>query len=579
MKRRQLDYVVLLLIIGLLFFGSWRLANRFYTNQLISQQEQTLEENGRVLSTQLDLNNLTDEKNQQTIDQFSQETEERITLLDADAKIIYDTFDHSLHDSRSNRPEIKSAIDGNSVGSAVRYSVTLKENLLYTAQPINQQNQMVGIIRIAKPTAVFEEQTQNFRRSIFFVFLLFYLVIYSIIFYLIYQRNRPIQAVLPVLKRMVEQPDKSNYVMQNSSQWQELYLTINELGEQINQTYAAYTSTEEQFTTLFHELMIGVFMIDTEGKIVMMNPTMEEMLQVAGAENHFYWDVFKDNKMIQLIQQTLVEKKQIYEEITLQEPSQLSLEVRMRYLENLVNGDQIMATVYDLTHVRNLEKIQRDFVGNVSHELKTPVTSLIGFTETLLDGAKEDPELTTQFLEIIEKDAKRLQHLITDIIELSKDSTHLSDQWQTIDLDLFLQQQVDLYNHLLKQKNISVSIDKKGPALFQTQLTFFQPIVKNLLENAIQYSSQDSQITISYDNTNDPLILKIQDQGVGISQADQERIFERFYRVDKDRSRHSGGTGLGLAIVKEYSEILGGTVSIDSHPQLGSTFIVTLPKH
>ncbi|MGO3791932.1 MAG: sensor histidine kinase, partial [Enterococcus gilvus] len=250
---------------------------------------------------------------------------------------------------------------------------------------------------------------------------------------------------------------------------------------------------------------------------------------------------------------------------------------RLRYIENEIKGDQIMGTVYDLTHVRRLEKIQRDFVGNVSHELKTPVTSLLGFTETLLDGAKDDPELTEEFLTIMQNDAKRLQRLIQDIIELSKDSEDLSEDRQTIELHYFLQQQIGLYQHLLKNKQITVTIDGAENCFYQTRLTFFQPIIKNLLENAVQYSPENSDITLSY-RLADELVLTVTDHGIGMSKDDQKRIFERFYRVDKARARNSGGTGLGLAIVKEYSEILGGTVNVESHPKLGSTFTITLPN-
>lgn len=577
MKRRYVDYLIPLVIIFLLFFGSWKVANHFYTSELLEQQEEFLTSNGELLIQQLDLSALTSDKNKQTIKSFAQETHERITLLDANGKIIYDSTDAHLSGSRENRPEIKNVLDQNAPSSSVRYSTTLKTELLYTAQPIHNGDEKISILRIAKRTSAFQPKTRNFQRTILLILLLFYTMIYLIICYLIYQKNRPIETVLPVLQRMLQEPEKSNYIMQNSSQWQELYVTVNQIGEQLNETYAAYTSTEEQFSTLFHELTIGVFIIDTEGRFTMINPAMEELLQIGGASQHYYWQVIQDNKFIQLIQQILVDKNQLHQEIATKHPSAMNLDIRLRYLENEVKGEQIMGTVYDLTHVRRLEKIQRDFVGNVSHELKTPVTSLLGFTETLLDGAKEDPNLTTEFLTIMQNDAKRLERLIQDIIELSKDGGDLVEDFQTIELQAFLQQQVALYHHLIQQKQITLTIEGDQDSFYQTRLTFFQPIIKNLLENAIQYSPEDSSIELSYRLT-DQLEVTVTDHGIGLSKEDQKRIFERFYRVDKARSRHSGGTGLGLAIVKEYSEILGGTIAVESHPKLGSTFTLTLPN-
>lgn len=577
MKRKHLDYLVPLLLICLLFFGSWKLANHFYTKELLEQQEEFLTSNGELMIHRLNLDELNSEDNKQAIERFSKEANDRITLLDANGMIIFDSSEPHLSGSRENRPEVKTALNSNDVGSSVRYSTTLKTELLYTAQPIRSGDKTVGILRVAKRTSAFQPKTRNFQRSMFIVLLLFYAFIYLIICYLTYQRNRPIETILPVLQRMLKEPEKSNYVMQNSPQWQELYLTVNQIGEQLNETYAAYTSTEEQFSTLFHELTIGVFIIDTEGRFVMINPAMEELLQIGGASQHYYWQVIEDNKFIQLIQQVLVDKNQVHQEISTKLPSSMNLDIRLRYIENELKGDQIMGTVYDLTHVRRLEKIQKDFVGNVSHELKTPVTSLLGFTETLLDGAKDDPELTAEFLTIMQNDAKRLQRLIQDIIELSKDSEDLADDRQTIELNYFLQQQIDLYQHLLKDKQITVTINGAENCFYQTRLTFFQPIIKNLLENAIQYSPEESQIELKYRLT-DQLEITVIDHGIGMSREDQKRIFERFYRVDKARARHSGGTGLGLAIVKEYSEILGGTVEVESHPQLGSTFTIKLPN-
>lgn len=577
MKKLKFDYLLLFIVIAGLFFGTWRLTDYFYNKELINQQEEFLTDNGKLLLSQLDLNNLGAKKNLTTMHQYGKELEERITLMDNEGSVLYDSVYPHLTGSRENRPEVKTVLNSNTAGTSVRYSDTLKEELLYTAQPIQQETRLIGVLRIAKSTTAFAQQTMNFRRSMFVVLFLFYLVLYGSIAYLIYQRNRPLETVLPVLKRMVAEPEKSNYVVQNSSSWQELYVTINKLSEQLNETYAAFNATEEQFKTLFHELMIGVFIIDEQGKFSMINPTMEEILQVGAASQHYYWEVIEDHKLIQLIQQIMLEKDQVHQEIGLKQPEKRDLDVRLRYLENTATGDQVMGTVYDLTHVRHLEKIQRDFVGNVSHELKTPVTSLIGFTETLLDGAKEDPDLTTEFLTIMQKDALRLQRLIQDIIELSKDSDHVPEELQTIELSDFIHQQVEMYQHLLDKKQITVRILGPENSFFLTRSIFFQPIIKNLLENAIQYSPEKGTITIDYQLDKQKLTLSVTDIGIGIAKDDQERIFERFYRVDRARSRHSGGTGLGLAIVREYSQILGGDVTVKSHPQLGSTFTVTLP--
>mgnify|MGYP002544083485 CR=1 FL=1 len=230
---------------------------------------------------------------------------------------------------------------------------------------------------------------------------------------------------------------------------------------------------------------------------------------------------------------------------------------------------------YALPH--NIEKMQKDFVGNVSHELKTPVTSLIGFTETLLDGAKEDPETLQTFLEIIQKDAYRLKNLIQDIIQLSQDSDSFQYVDQPINFSELLQQVVQTYGPAAGKKQLTFQFEGPEPFILSTKKELLQPIVKNLVENAVTYSKPGGVITLSYSEQDDQLLFQVQDQGIGIDEEDQEWIFERFYRVDKGRSRKQGGTGLGLSIVKHIVNFYHGTIHVSSEPDMGSEFTVFLP--
>jgi two-component system phosphate regulon sensor histidine kinase PhoR len=220
--------------------------------------------------------------------------------------------------------------------------------------------------------------------------------------------------------------------------------------------------------------------------------------------------------------------------------------------------------------------MQKDFVGNVSHELKTPITSLIGFTETLLDGAKDDPETLTTFLEIMQKEAQRLESLTQEIIQLSKGSEMVYDEEQ-IQLRPFFNQLIAGYHRIIQEKNLSLILEGPNDIIFLTKMELFYPVIKNLIENAIHYSIPNGKILIHYTNQNG-LLIAIQDFGIGISQSDLERIFERFYRVDKARTRNTGGSGIGLAIVKDYVERLGGTIHVESHLGIGTTFTIHLPN-
>ncbi|HAX1518757.1 TPA: two-component sensor histidine kinase, partial [Enterococcus faecium] len=559
-----------------LFFGGWQLISHYFQQQIVEQQESYLTKKAQLLIRQLDVENLQAAQNKTALEEFVHQSNERITLMDATGKILFDTNNETLNEQRNSRPEIKAVLNGGNLGSALRKSTTLNEDLLYVALPVKKSGQLEAILRIAEPTSGFLPRTESFRRWVFFFFLSFFLVLAGMIYYLIYQKNQPLKTVLPVLKKMVQNPNQAEVIMQTPDQWEELYQTINALSEQMSKMYRACTTTEEQLYTLLNELMIGVFLIDdADSRLLLLNPKMQLHLNVVSYQpEQRYTEVIQEPKLIQLIHQVTPEHPLIHQEITLTEGRQ-TLDLSLRYFTNSEGTGQILGVAYDLTKVRRLEKLQKDFVGNVSHELKTPVTSLIGFTETLLDGAKDDPQTLTSFLEIMQKDAIRLDKLIREIIQLSKDGEN-SYEIQTIYTEPYFQQIVQNYQPIIEKKRLTIRLIGKNEP-FTTKTDILYPIIKNLIENAVQYSKSDSEIIIRYQATDD-LSFSVQDFGIGIDIEDQERIFERFYRVDKARSRHSGGTGLGLAIVKDYVQLLNGTITVDSHLGTGSTFTVTIPK-
>ena len=577
MKWKKIyERLFFLILLVSLFFGGWQLISHYFQQQIVEQQESYLTKKAQLLIRQLDVENLQAAQNKTALEEFVHQSNERITLMDATGKILFDTNNETLNEQRNSRPEIKAVLNGGNLGSALRKSTTLNEDLLYVALPVKKSGQLEAILRIAEPTSGFLPRTESFRRWVFFFFLSFFLVLAGMIYYLIYQKNQPLKTVLPVLKKMVQNPNQAEVIMQTPDQWEELYQTINALSEQMSKMYRACTTTEEQLYTLLNELMIGVFLIDdADSRLLLLNPKMQLHLNVVSYQpEQRYTEVIQEPKLIQLIHQVTPVHPLIHQEITLTEGRQ-TLDLSLRYFTNSEGTGQILGVAYDLTKVRRLEKLQKDFVGNVSHELKTPVTSLIGFTETLLDGAKDDPQTLTSFLEIMQKDAIRLDKLIREIIQLSKDGEN-SYEIQTIYTEPYFQQIVQNYQPIIEKKRLTIRLIGKNEP-FTTKTDILYPIIKNLIENAVQYSKSDSEIIIRYQATDD-LSFSVQDFGIGIDIEDQERIFERFYRVDKARSRHSGGTGLGLAIVKDYVQLLNGTITVDSHLGTGSTFTVTIPK-
>lgn len=239
----------------------------------------------------------------------------------------------------------------------------------------------------------------------------------------------------------------------------------------------------------------------------------------------------------------------------------------------------IITVLHDITDIRRLEKMRSEFVANVSHELKTPITSLKGFAETLLDGAMYDPEIAKSFLTIIHDESERLHRLITDILHLSKIEQHqLPFHPEPLNVTGVIYETIDTIQEEINKKQLTIKLPNQKPVIIDAEKDRLQQIILNLVANAVTYTPDKGTIEIGIVEKDDQIELTVKDTGIGISKEELPRIFERFYRVDKARSRNSGGTGLGLAIVKHLVESHHGSIQVDSEEGKGTLFTITLPK-
>jgi two-component system phosphate regulon sensor histidine kinase PhoR len=243
------------------------------------------------------------------------------------------------------------------------------------------------------------------------------------------------------------------------------------------------------------------------------------------------------------------------------------------------DGRGVVAVLHDITAIRRLEKIRSEFVANVSHELKTPITSIVGFTETLLDGAMLDPDTCREFLGIILEEGMRLQRLVGDILDLSKiESKQIHLHLESVPVDELIQSATKTMEDQYRAKELTLEVQLPDPPFTVTvDRDRFRQILLNLLSNAMAYTPSGGEVTVRVERDIETWRLEVADTGIGIPKEDLPRIFERFYRVDKARSRASGGTGLGLAIVKHLVEVHKGTIHVESQVGKGTTFTLTFP--
>lgn len=556
-------------------FGLFWMSNQLFEQKMIQQKageiakEKILFTQQSQITTSLQQGKLTTKANS-FLQAFQTNSQQYITLT---------TGKKTLFTSKNSAPLSNHAQTAISKGA--HYSYEMKqlngEKTLVVTFPLQEKNKTLGYLCLALPYAAFSQPITQFSTYSATLFIGM-LVISMILFFLLYrQHTQPIKTVLPALKRIAQQPQKEALILENTTEWAELYQTVNHVGKQMNKTYLAYEANKQQLESLIHDLQIGVFLIDHHKRLRLLNPKGQSFLHIKDfKEDANYMEVINQIDLVKLIQESFQYQEDTHGEIHLTQPHEAIFDVKLRYLKQT---NQVLGTLYNITEIRKIEAMQEDFVSNVSHELKTPITSIIGFIETLLDGALDEPEMARQFLQIMQKDAQRLQQLIQEIIQLTRSANELNKDdlilISPIDVSQYLLQH---YQPMIQQKKLAVQV--KGDAKIQI-LTFryyFEPILKNLIENAITYNQEEGSLTITVTESKHHCQITISDTGIGMSETDLNRVFERFYRVDKARSRNLGGTGLGLSIVKHYTEVLHGRISVRSQLGVGTTFYLRFPK-
>jgi len=325
----------------------------------------------------------------------------------------------------------------------------------------------------------------------------------------------------------------------------------------------------------------GVIVTDKSSRVISINHAIETLFDAKAAviEGKFFLEGIRNSEISELINNAMSAAKLISKEVTLIMPVPRVVQVNVSpiFEQDKVTGSVIV--IHDITEIRRLETMRRDFVANVSHELKTPLTSIKGFVETLLEGAMEDKENRVNFLKIINNHVDRLNNLINDLLELSYiESREIELLKNRFDLSSLVNEVVMGFKSQAKKKGVEIKSDLAAGLEILADNSKIEQVLVNLINNAIKYNKENGFVRIYSEQLADKLRVVVEDSGSGIPVKDIPRIFERFYRVDKARSRELGGTGLGLSIVKHIIELHSGSVGVESTEGLGSKFWFTLPK-
>lgn len=507
----------------------------------------------------------------------------RVTFIRNDGVVLGDSDgDPKEMDNHLDRVEVKEALKSGT-GRAIRASETIKQNMMYVAIPVTVvPNQSPDVIRLAMSLQEVDESIRQLTALLFAGLLVLFLIAALISYRLALSLTRPLEQITKVAKRIKNMDYRARVKVTKQDEIGELGNAINAMADSLQVQMTRIQQNENQLESVLENMINGIVMIDRNGKIVLMNRRAEEVLGFSARElvgRHFA-EAKQQYELSQMIQEGLKSRAHLREEITFYFPEERLLELNLVPIHpegNEFSG--VLLVLQDVSAIRRLERMRSEFVANVSHELKTPITAVKGFAETLLGGAVNDEETARSFLQIIYDESDRLNRLIGDILELSKiESRRVPLVFSPVEVDTFAEKSIKLLESEAARKRIELSMNIEPGLYVEADEDRLRQIIMNLLSNGINYTPEGGRVSLKIEGLGDDYIrIQITDSGIGIPKKDLPRIFERFYRVDKARSRSSGGTGLGLSIVKHLVELHKGTISVTSAVGVGSTFTIELP--
>jgi len=504
----------------------------------------------------------------------------RVTVIAADGRVLADSqADPQTMENHANRPEVLEAM-AKGEGRSARRSVTLNRDFLYFAVRQNMPAGPSAVLRFALPPETVDEVLSSFRHELW-IASLFILLIASAVSLLFSRSFTDRVERLKEFSRRVAEGDFRPLPRDGSGDAVEaLGISLNRTAARLDRTIQTLTEERNLSSAILGSMVEGVAVVNGSERLVFANPGFAEILglDVPPTSGSALVEVVRQTELLEAVRQVLGGEPRVQSEI-------VTGTLRQHYFAITVAavraGDTTGAVVvlHDITELRKLERVRRDFVANVSHEFRTPLTAIQGFAETLLAGAIDDSQNRTRFLEIILEHSRRLARLTEDLLVLSKmDAERLELEIRRLSVSQLIESCLETAQRRGAEKDlrISVNLPQNLPDIAGDRRRLAE-VLQNLLDNAIQYTLPGGQIIVSAKSLEEEIILTVSDTGIGIPKADQPRIFERFYRVDVARSREAGGTGLGLAIAKHLVEVHGGRLWVDSEVGQGSHFHFSVP--
>ena len=509
----------------------------------------------------------------------------RITVILTDGRVIGDSdSDTESMENHGDRPEFIRALAGRT-GSSIRYSDTLRERFMYVAVPIRLEDGIAGAVRASMPMTALGGSLRAMYLRITISGILVAIAAGAVSVLVARRISRPVEEIKKGVVHFASNDLSYRLPVHELEEIGELANVINQMAGRLEDRIETVERQRNEQEAIFAGMVEGLIVVDENEKIVRINPAASAFLGtgVEDAEGLLIQEAVRNPYLQKFVRKTLSSALTVEEDFTLRtDRGEMVVQghgVQLLRADGRLRGGVIVLNT--VTRLRRLENLRKDFVANVSHELRTPITSIKGFVETLLDGALRDPVDAANFLKIIGRQAERMDNIIEDLLLLSGIEKGLDESNVRIERSAIadiIRDAVEICGYKAKEKKIRIDVDCGPDIEAMVNEPLLEQAVVNLLDNAIKYSDEGGKVDVAVSRHSDSITVEVRDEGCGIDKEDIPRLFERFYRVDKARSRKLGGTGLGLAIVKHIMQAHGGSVTVTSVPGEGSTFTLHLPN-
>lgn len=534
----------------------------------------------------------TPEELEALVQRLGQASGTRITIIAVDrpgaarGEVLADSdSDPTEMENHAGRPEFVTALLGRP-GVAIRYSETLRENMMYVAVPVTEDGRISTVVRTAVPITRVNDALASLYGSIAVSAVVVAIVAAIIGLYVSRRISGQMREIKVGAERLAAGDFSHTLSVPSVEEFASVAESINRMAEELDDKLRRLTHERNEREAVLASMVEGVLAVDIDERVIAVNAAAARLLDTEAslAEGKTIQEIVRNPDLQHVVAQTLDGHRPVEADIVMRVGAEeRNLQANGTLLHGDADGSDVGAVVVlnDVTRLKRLEAVRRDFVANVSHELKTPVTSIKGFAETLEDGALDDPEAARRFVRIIAGQADRLNSIIEDLLALSTleqsgDSPLL--QLEEADLCDVVAVALEVCGPKAEAKHIELREDCPGCLLARVSPPLLEQAVVNLIDNATKYSAEGSTVIVTLEDRGEEVVVSVTDEGQGVAREHLPRLFERFYRVDKARSRDLGGTGLGLAIVKHVAQIHGGRVSVDSVLGRGSTFRIHLPR-